>query len=110
MLASAASAGQTQVLVGKHYQLPLGNYSTPLQQKIKREEPGNRLVPIGDAALMAIKQQAESSASNAAAVAPAAAAAAFGPDRLDVGKKCITNAATGFAPSDIHGAANKTRM
>jgi hypothetical protein len=62
------------------------------------------LSPTPDAELLRLKQQRSD--------APSGPAAAVGlaPEPFPLFAECITNVATGFAPSDIHGAVAPTRL
>lgn len=75
--------------------------SAPVQVEIPRPR-----IPIGDDALEQIKR-APSGPRSARPVPPAAAAE---PQREAPSTNCTTNSATGFTPSDIHGAVGPTTL
>ncbi|MCB1378349.1 MAG: hypothetical protein KDK89_08290 [Alphaproteobacteria bacterium] len=111
-MAVPANAAPTQTAVARTYQMPLGDYSTPVGLSPFRTGGSETLIPIGDAALMAIKGAAKGpvQADPTEVAAPAENAETSGPDRLGLSRICNTNIATGFAPSDIHGAASSSRL
>lgn len=63
------------------------------------------LSPIPDSELARLKQQ-----QGAAVASDSAAAGGAAPEPFPLFQECITNVATGFAPSDIHGAVAPTRL
>jgi len=70
-------------------------------------------VPIGDAALVALKSQAVSAAEdggNAPFQVPEKGTSGNGPDPLYASFACNANIATTSAPSDIHGAVGNSRF
>jgi hypothetical protein len=71
-------------------------------------------VPMGDAALVALKSGAvrfgAEENSNAAILVPEKGNSGNGPDPLYASTLCNANIATGFAPSDIHGAVGASRF
>lgn len=71
-------------------------------------------VPMGDAALVALKRGAVRSSAeesgNAPFQVPEKSNSGNGPDPLYASFACNANIATGFAPSDIHGAVGPSRF
>ncbi len=98
-----ASAAQTRTVKAKSVVLPKGDH-TAGSALVPRPMEARR-IPIGFTALKALK--AVRAPAEASAVAPSGLRSPAG---LGISANCATNVATGFAPSDIHGAAGHSRI
>jgi hypothetical protein len=106
MVLAPPDAGAASALVGKlsprAYKMPKGDHVVgPF--RARKQTP--RRIPIGDAALAAIKANPTAAAADMTTLAPSG-----GPNIRSWGGTCTTNSAVGFAPSDIHGAVSATRL
>jgi len=87
---------------GGVYRMPAGDFRTEADYS-----GGGKVIPLRsatpDSELMRIKGNRAATQKSGAVVSPAAQPRALFTE-------CVTNAATGFAPSDIHGAASPTNL
>ena len=100
MTAAAQSQEAASVPI---FQMPRGDFAAGPESASSGVTLPSRS-PITDSVLMRLKQQApEATSPTQPVVGPGAA-----PEALF--QECVTNVATGFAPSDIHGAVAPTRL
>jgi len=94
---AGAEATEVQSLKAKTFVMPTGDQTAPSAKKI--ELPLG--FPVGDDALKQLKRQ-RAGGSGATTVAP--------DESRVLNRSCNVNVATGFAPSDIHGASGTSRL
>jgi len=110
--AQSANAGTRPVrlksLTAVMEQMPTGDHATVLPKV--QEAP--RLLPMGDAKAKALLQRGigERNATPGGAPGTLIDSGSAPTSRTLTGKRCDTNVATGFAPSDIHGAVGPSYM
>jgi len=100
-----AEAAPTQKAQARSFQMPAGDFGTQSPSAGAGVDLP-RLIPIGERKLRRIKEQAPPATSELVTLADAPA----GPASNGLDAVCNTNVATGFAPSDIHGAAGPSRL
>jgi hypothetical protein len=96
----AVEAAEVQTVQSKRYVMPAGDFSVRGKNRI--ELP--RRVPIGDDALIRLKKQ-RGGGEDATTVPPKGS-----DEGRPLNRNCNVNVATGFAPSDIHGASGTNRL
>ena len=102
------TAPDTMMLTARSYSMPAGDHGVTNYGPVSQVARPPRRIPIGNAALSALKAKAASYPAQLATTLSEVKSAAPSPKGL-VGT-CTLNSAVGFAPSDVHGAASPSRL
>lgn len=114
IVSAPAYAAQTQIAQsGGSFSMPVGAKSLAPSQLSSGPQEILTGIPIGEGVLGALKSQSEAlsaeSAGNEVIEVPMKGSASA-PEPQYASASCNTNVATGFAPSDIHGAVGSSRL